>query len=498
MADEDTTPAKEVVVTETVAPPPAPAKDSDPEPENDPKKPIQETPLADNEKKNPSGGIPLALAFKEESSFSSDLLEPENKALEELKQLVQSAIANREFSPPSESTPSPAIASVEAKPEDSPVFADDDGAKTVKAIAETVVSAVTPPPVEEEKTPLIWGVPLLGDDRSDTIHLKFLRARDFKTKEAMTMIKNTVTWRRDFGIEGLLEEDLGLSEMEKVVFMSGVDREGHPVCYNAYGEFQDKELYAKAFADEEKQKRFLRWRIQYLEKGIRQLLNFRPGGISTMVQVTDLKNSPGPLKRDFPHALGLLLDNYPEFVAKQVFLNVPWWYLAFNRMISPFLTQRTKSKFVFAGPSKSAEILFRYIAPEQVPGQFGGLYSENNPDFTISDAVTDINIKPSTQEIIEIPVAEPCLFVWELRVLGWDVSYGAEFVPNSKESYTIIVQKSRKMAASDELVVKNSFRVGESGKILFTVDNSSNKRKTLLYRYKVKKHQIQLNNTVLV
>lgn len=43
----------------------------------------------------------------------------------------------------------------------------------------------------------------------------------------------------------------------------------------------------------------------------------------------------------------------------QIFINVPWWYLAFNKMISPFLTQRTKSKFVFAGPSKSAETLFK-------------------------------------------------------------------------------------------------------------------------------------------
>ncbi|KAL0909836.1 hypothetical protein M5K25_020736 [Dendrobium thyrsiflorum] len=486
MADEDTAPAKEVVVTETVTPLLALAKESNPEPEDNAKKLIQETPSAEDGKKSLSGGIPLAVAFKEESNFSSDLPEPEKKALEELKQLLQSAIANREFSPPSEPTP-PVTVSAEAKPEDSPVSADDDGAKTVEAIAETVVPAAAPPPEEEDKTPLIWGIPLLGDERSDTVLIKFLRARDFKAKEAMVMIKNTVAWRRDFGIEGLLEEDLDLAEMEKVVFMSGVDREGHPVCYNAYGDFQNKDLYAKAFADEEKQKKFFRWRIQYLEKGIRQLLDFRPGGISTMVQVTDLKNSPGPLKRDFPHALGLLLDNYPEFVKKQVFLNVPWWYLAFSRMIGPFLTQRTKSKFVFAGPSKSAEILFRYIAPEQAPVQFGGLYSENNPDFTISDAVTEINIKPSTKEIIEIPVAEPCLLVWELRVLGWDVSYGAEFVPNSKESYTIIVQKERKMAASDELVVKNSFRVGESGKILFTVDNSSNKRKMLLYRYIGKK-----------
>ena len=46
-------------------------------------------------------------------------------------------------------------------------------------------------------------------------------------------------------------------------------------------------------------------------------------------------------------ALALLQDNYPEFIAKKVFINVPWWYLAANKMMSPFLTQRTKSKFIF-------------------------------------------------------------------------------------------------------------------------------------------------------
>lgn len=58
----------------------------------------------------------------------------------------------------------------------------------------------------------------------------------------------------------------------------------------------------------------------------------------------------------------LIIEDEPEFeilLSAQIFINVPWWYLAVNRMISPFLTQRTKSKFVFAGPSKSAETLFR-------------------------------------------------------------------------------------------------------------------------------------------
>ncbi|KAI9383618.1 hypothetical protein POPTR_013G106000v4 [Populus trichocarpa] len=392
---------------------------------------------------------------------------------------------------------------------------DEDGAKTVEAIEETIVSVSAPateeaapaaepeaapaegePKKEEEATPdvppptpeevFIWGIPLLGDERSDVILLKFLRARDFKVKDAFTMIKNTVKWRKEFGIDALLEEDLG-TELEKVVFTHGVDKEGHPVCYNAYGAFQDKELYQNCFADEEKRAKFLKWRIQFLEKSIRKL-DFSPSGICTIVQVSDLKNSPGPaktgLRQATNQALSLLQDNYPEFVAKNVFINVPWWYLTFSKMISPFLTQRTKSKFVFAGPSKSAETLFKYIAPEDVPVQYGGLSRDG--EFTVADSVTDVTIKPTSKHTVEFPVSEACILAWELRVLGWDVSYEAEFMPSAEDGYTVIVSKTRKVTSTDEPVISDTFKIGEPGKVVLTIDNQTSKKKKLLYRSKTK------------
>ncbi|KAH6759337.1 Sec14p-like phosphatidylinositol transfer family protein [Perilla frutescens var. frutescens] len=336
----------------------------------------------------------------------------------------------------------------------------------------------------------IWGVPLMKDDRSDVVLLKFLRARDFKVKESFAMLKNTLKWRRDFGVDELLKEDLG-DDLEKVVFMHGHDKEGHPVCYNVYGEFQNKDLYAKTFGDDEKRHKFLRWRIQFLERSIRKL-DFNQGGVNTIFQVSDLKNSPGPAKRELRiatrQALLILQDNYPEFVAKQVFINVPWWYLAFYTMMSPFLTQRTKSKFVFASPSKTAETLFKYITPEQVPTQYGGLsvdFCECNPEFTVDDPATEISIKPATKQIVEIIVNEKCTLVWELRVVGWEVSYGAEYVPNNERGYTVIIQKTRRMLPTDEPVVSNSFNVTELGKILLTIDNPTTKKKKLVYRFKV-------------
>ncbi|XP_077240394.1 patellin-3-like [Tasmannia lanceolata] len=551
--------AEEVVAADDPPAKKSTEKDPPPPPVAEESKPSDETvTVSDPEAKKKSTEeevIPESVSFKEESSKVSDLQDPEKKALDELKKLIEVALKNHEFTkpppppkeeekekeksdiPPTEEPakpdePAPPEAEATSKPEgeekppeaevpaeipaETPAVVtevveeaivvsppiDEDGAKTVEAIEETIVSVTAPvpeteAPVTESEAPVveqppedvfIWGIPLIGDEKSDVVLLKFLRARDFKVKDAFTMIKNTVIWRKEFGIEGLLEEDLG-SDLEKVVFMHGFDKEGHPVCYNIYGEFQNKELYQKTFSDEEKRQKFLRWRIQFLEKGIQQL-DFTPGGISTIVQVTDLKNSPGPAKRELRQAtnqaLSLLQDNYPEFVAKQVFINVPWWYLAFNRMISPFLTQRTKSKFVFAGPSKSTDTLFKYMAPEQVPIQYGGLSKDTDSEFCTADAVTEVTIKPTTKHSIELPASEACLLIWELRVLGWDVSYCAEFVPSSEDGYTVIVHKTRKLIATDEPVLKNSFKIGEPGKIVLTIDNTTSKKRKLLYRSKAK------------
>ncbi|KAG6413787.1 hypothetical protein SASPL_126502 [Salvia splendens] len=90
----------------------------------------------------------------------------------------------------------------------------------------------------------MWGIPLLGN--ADVVLLKFLRARDFRVQDALNM-------------------PLGGS----VAYMDGFDQCGHPVCYNAYGVFKYKEMHEKVFGDEEKLKKFLRWRVQILEREIK-------------------------------------------------------------------------------------------------------------------------------------------------------------------------------------------------------------------------------------
>lgn len=65
-----------------------------------------------------------------------------------------------------------------------------------------------------------------------------------------------------------------------------------------------------------------------MEKGIKKL-DFKLGGVASMLQITDLKDSPGPSKKELRIAMKqivqLLQDNYPEFVARNIFINVPFW-----------------------------------------------------------------------------------------------------------------------------------------------------------------------------
>lgn len=133
------------------------------------------------------------------------------------------------------------------------------------------------------------------------------------------MLKSTLIWRHDFKTDDILNEDLGFKELENVVaYMHKHDRQGRPVCYNAYGAFKDKDTYENVFGDEEKLNKFLRWRIQVLENGI-GLLDFKPGGVNSIIQVTDLKDMPKrELRVASNHVLSLFQDNYPELVARKV------------------------------------------------------------------------------------------------------------------------------------------------------------------------------------
>ncbi|XP_052201909.1 patellin-4-like [Diospyros lotus] len=445
-------------------------------------------------------------SYREESNFLSDLKDHERMALNELKSKLEEAILGNNLLKKEEAEENEKLSdkAEEEKGKRAPEGAEQTELKVEEEVGthERTIECVETEQsdederVEEEvidKDIALWGVPLLpskGSEATDVLLLKFLRAREFKPNEAFQMLEKTLQWRKEFKADSILDEDLG-NDLCSVAYMSGNDREGRPICYNIFGAFDDEELYKKAFGTEENREKFLRWRFQLMEKGI-QKLDFKPGGVNSLLQINDLRNSPGPYKKELrvatKQAVGLLQDNYPEFVARNIFINVPFWYYAFNALLSPFLTQRTKSKFVVARPGKVTETLLKYIALEEMPIRYGGFKRDNDFEFSFEDAgVSELVLKAGSTATLEIPVPEVgATLIWDLTVLGWEVNYKEEFVPSEEGSYTIIVQKARKMN-SNEGPVRNTFKANEPGKILLTVENSSSKKKKVMYRYKTKK-----------
>lgn len=421
-----------------------------------------------------------------ESNFLSDLKDAEKKALAELKAKLEEAIVENKL----------------FKKEDTKPKGGEEKAKEEEEKSEAETKAEVG---EEEADKVIeqislWGVPLLASEDSDAagatdvLLLKFLRAREFKVKETLDMLRNTLQWRRDNKIDSVVEEtELGSDYGAACCYMEGLDREGHPVCYNVSAVFQEEEVYKKAFGSKEGRERFLRWRVQLMEKGI-QKLDMRPGGISKLLQITDLKDSVGgPSKKELrdtmKQALQLLQDNYPEFVTRNIFINVPFWYYAFYALLSPFMTQRTKNKFVVSRSSNVTETLLKHIPAEAIPIQYGGFKRENDTVFSLEDdPVSELVVKASSTETIEIAAPKAgTTAVWDLTVLGWDVNYKEEFVPSDEGSYTVILQKVKKMGSQEELI-RNSFLNNEPGKIVLTVENNtSKKKKKVLFRYKTDK-----------
>ena len=60
--------------------------------------------------------------------------------------------------------------------------------------------------------------------------------------------------------------------------------------------------------------------------------------------------------------------------------------------------------------------------------------------------------------------------------MGWNVSYGAEFVHSAEDGYIVIISKSRKVIPMDVPIICDTFKSSEPGKVVLTIDNQTSKK----------------------
>ncbi|KAE8768272.1 patellin-6 [Hordeum vulgare] len=131
----------------------------------------------------------------------------------------------------------------------------------------------------------------------------------------------------------------------------------------------------------------------------------------------------------------------------------------------------------------------RFIRPELVPVQYGGLSRASELENGPPKPASEFTIKGGEKVFLEIDGIEAgATITWDLVVGGWELEYGAEYVPAAEGGYTLCVERTRKVPAAADEPVHNTFTAKEPGKMVLSIDNSgSRKRKVAAYRYFVRK-----------
>lgn len=236
----------------------------------------------------------------------------------------------------------------------------------------------------------LWGVPLLPSEdntRTDIVLLNFLRAKDYGVYDAYKMMRKTLRWRREFRVSEILDEKQFSPHLENFWCLdNGRDKEGRLLFYNMFKYMKNKELEEEIWGRHNHLHDCLRWRVHIIEKVIQQL-EFKQGGVNSVLMITDLGNSPGNAGKEVRwinrKMMNLVHDLYPGIVYKnvreisplilffntglnlilgrilQILINVPVWFSTVNALHLRMITQRSKNTFMFVKPSKVTHTLLK-------------------------------------------------------------------------------------------------------------------------------------------
>ncbi|GJX07774.1 patellin-6 [Tanacetum coccineum] len=219
----------------------------------------------------------------------------------------------------------------------------------------------------------MWGIPIHMETsetaKADIILLNFLRAKNSRVQDAYNMLIKSLEWRKAYGADSIVEQDLGFKTLEnRVCYNMGYDRQGCPVSYTDYSDFfevvtprglyEQTSLYKEIFSIYENQKKFIRWRIQVIERLIR-MLNFKAGGVNSIVLVQDYKHRfSRPLLDVDEKIFSILRDNYPGMISYKILLNVPWISRAVISLRSLF-NGNESMKLVISDEASVPETLYK-------------------------------------------------------------------------------------------------------------------------------------------
>eukprot|EP00047_Mylnosiga_fluctuans_P019208 m.80145 g.80145 ORF g.80145 m.80145 type:complete len:296 (+) comp8026_c0_seq1:33-920(+) len=198
---------------------------------------------------------------------------------------------------------------------------------------------------------------------------RYLRARDWEIPAAEKLLRGTLAWRREYGVEALhpnmIEEECKTGKL----YIHGFDRNHRPVMYQ-----KPRYQNTNNHADQVKQVvYFLEREMACMdkEKGVEQhviLIDFK--GYSL------LNAPPMHVTRE---VMTVLMDRFPERLGNAFMVDAPMLFNMAWRILRPFIPKATQDKVHFVSRSgthgrngKMDKVLAQFFDDDQLEEEYGG------------------------------------------------------------------------------------------------------------------------------
>ncbi|XP_058107605.1 uncharacterized protein LOC131251108 isoform X2 [Magnolia sinica] len=243
---------------------------------------------------------------------------------------------------------------------------------------------------------------------SDTLISRYLRARNWNTKKASKILKETLKWRLEHKPEKIKWEDVAQeAETGKIYRANYLDKHGRTVLVMRPG-----------FQNTSSSKGQIKYLVYCIENAI---FNLGPDQ-EQMVWLVDFQGwNPSSISVKVTRETAHVLQNYyPERLGLGILYNPPKIFESFWKIVKPFLEPKTykKARFVYSDNMDSQKIMEDLFNLDKLESTFGGRSSIGFDYKEYGDRMKgDDERKMSSSLILESSTVESVIQLSEPLVL---------------------------------------------------------------------------------
>uniref|UniRef100_A0AAF5PGN5 CRAL-TRIO domain-containing protein n=2 Tax=Wuchereria bancrofti TaxID=6293 RepID=A0AAF5PGN5_WUCBA len=302
---------------------------------------------------------------------------------------------------------------------------------------------------------------LKGKLPNDAHLLRFLRARDFDVARASDMVQKSVKWRKQHNVDKILQEFEAPSILKQ--FFPGCwhhnDKEGRPVFVLRLGKLDMKGLLRTCGMET-----IMKFTLSVVEQGLiktAKATKMLGAPISTWTLLVDLEGlSMRHLWRPGIQALLRIIEvaeaHYPETMGLVLIARAPRVFPVLWTLISPFIDENTRKKFMINAGEPVISELRKYIEEQYIPEFLGGTCSCIAPEGghipkslykPVEETVIEDDVLKSTyqsaniykgtpHEVVVRVTTEGCVLTWDFDILKGECEFLIYYTEKQVEANT--------------------------------------------------------------